>query len=305
MTSTVSAVFPELKISGTVSLNVPLSAHTTFKLGGPADIFVVPRSWQEVAQCIAFAKSRSLPYFILGGGSNLLISDAGFRGMVIQTSALRHYEIAGPELTVDAGYPVSEVSELAARNGLSGLEFIYGMPGTVGGAVWMNARCYGSEISGILCRVELLDENFQMICRDIMPGDFGYKISPFQNVSCVICRATFKLAPGNPEQILERMRANKKDRELKGHFLNPCAGSVFKNDRRFGKPTGQLIDELGLKGFSLGGARVADYHGNIIINTGTARARDVLGVMQVIETRVLAHYGFALEREVLLAGDWS
>jgi UDP-N-acetylmuramate dehydrogenase len=168
----------------------------------------------------------------------------------------------------------------------------------------MNARCYASSVSEVLTRVELLDETGTITEMEVDRDQFGYKRSPFQNSSSLILRASFALVPGDREQMQEKMRSIKQDRENKGHFLHPCAGSIFKNNRAFGSPTGKLIDSLCLKGTSIGDARVSELHGNIIVNTGSARAEAVLELIRLLETKVREVFGFELDREILLVGQW-
>jgi UDP-N-acetylmuramate dehydrogenase len=184
------------------------------------------------------------------------------------------------------------------------MEFAYSLPGSVGGAVWMNARCYEREVSDVLEFVDYVDPDFGQRRLAMRRDEWDYKVSPFQGMRGVILRAGFRLAPGNPRQVEDRMQEHRQDREKKGHFLFPCAGSVFKNNRAFGAPTGVIVDSLGMKGRRIGGAQVAPFHGNIIVNTGGATARDVLALIELVEDEVRRRLGFHLEREVLLVGEW-
>lgn len=294
----------QLKIAGRIEQNVPMKEHTSFQVGGPADIFITPASWGDVVKARTFCDENKIPLFILGGGANILVSDLGIRGAVLDMRTFQNCSVEHHLLHAEAGAAVSDVVELAWKNGLGGLEFIYGMPGSVGGAIWMNAQCYGRAVSETLESVEYLDETGNRKIYTARKEDFRYKHSPFQNKKWVICSAAFRLIPKNKSEIEAEMNKNKSDREAKGHYRYPSAGSAFKNNRAFGKPTGQMIDEAGLKGFSIGGAKVADYHGNIIINSGNAAARDILAVIEHVEREILNRFGFKLEREVLLAGEW-
>jgi UDP-N-acetylmuramate dehydrogenase len=178
------------------------------------------------------------------------------------------------------------------------------MPGTLGGAVWMNARCYEREIADCLLEAEYLDTE-QNLRRMLRRGeDFSYKTSPFQGRDWLILRARFALRPRNPGDIRREMEEHRRDREARGHYRFPSAGSVFKNNRAFGKPAGRIIDELGLRGFTLGGAAVAPYHGNIIINTGNATAADIRNLAEAVAGRVQTALGFNLEPEIRYVGDW-
>jgi UDP-N-acetylmuramate dehydrogenase len=302
--STLRELAAKIKIDGVLRQQEPMAGHTSFGIGGPADLYAAPASLQDVRTLLEQCAHHSIPHFLLGGGTNLLVSDAGIRGVAIDLSALGGMEADGSLLMASCGAPVSSVAELALGRGLSGMEFAFALPGTVGGAVWMNARCYERQVSDVLEFVEYLDADGKRQRLAMDPAQWSYKRSPFQGMGGVILRAAFRLEPGEPERIQERMRANRLDREQKGHFLFPCAGSVFKNDRSFGAPTGKLVDSLGLKGRRIGGAQVAPFHGNIIINTGGATARDVLALIELVEREVRTRLGFSLEREVVLAGQW-
>jgi UDP-N-acetylmuramate dehydrogenase len=204
-----------------------------------------------------------------------------------------------------AGTPVSAACEEAFRLGCRGLEFLYAMPGSVGGAVWMNARCYSRSVSDVLAEVEVAEPDGSV--RRHLPGpqEFDYKVSPYQSMDAWILRASFRLRRGEPRAILAAMQANRADREAKGHFLWPCAGSVWKNDRSFGEPTGRILDSLGCKGLRVGDAAVSDRHANIIVNLEQATAGQVMELMRIVEARVLEDRGYRLRREVLTVGDFE
>ncbi len=294
-----------IKIDGPVSLDEPMAAHTSFRIGGPADIFAVPSDAREAALVQGLCARESVPCFLLGGGTNILVSDKGIRGVVLDLSRIRGIAREGTSITALGGTPVSDVAAAARESGLSGMEFAFALPGSVAGAVWMNARCYEREVSDILSFVEYLDADF-IPCRYVMKkGDWAYKRSPFQAIAGAILSAGFALTPGDPGRIAAEMADHRQDRERKGHFLFPCAGSIFKNNRAFGAPTGKLIDSLGLKGTRAGGAQVAPFHGNIIVNADHARAVDVLSLIELLEREVSRCLGFKLEREVILVGDWA
>jgi UDP-N-acetylmuramate dehydrogenase len=291
-----------------VSYDEPMSRHTSFRIGGPADLYIRPRSAEEAARVYGLLNEQRIPAFVLGAGANILVSDLGIRGAVIDMSGLRGCSVArthkGATLEALAGTAMSEASALALEHGFSGLEFIYSMPGSVGGSVWMNARCYGRSISEVLLKVSYVEPSGGIATMDVNRRQFGYKHSPFQGRACLILDAAFTLEPGDPQAMGERMETIKRDREQKGHFLYPCAGSIFKNDRAFGNPTGKLIDSLGLKGRCIGGACVSQLHGNIIVNTGAASAEEVFQLIRLLETEVHQAYGFRLDREILLVGQW-
>jgi UDP-N-acetylmuramate dehydrogenase len=308
--STIEKILRKINIQGRISRDEPMSRHTTFRIGGPADLFLQPEDPAQLAALFALLHAEGIPCFALGGGANILVSDRGIRAAVVDLSALRGCRpLRGPggepRLECLAGTPVSAVCEQALRLALGGLEFLYSMPGSVGGAVWMNARCYSRSVSDVLAAVQLVDARGEVRLHEPHPGEFDYKVSPFQRMDALILRATFRLAPGDPQLIERAMQANRADREAKGHFLWPCAGSVWKNDRSFGQPTGRILDELGCKGLRVGDAAVSDRHANIIVNLGRATAAEVLELMRIIEARVLAERGYRLEREVLLVGEPS
>ncbi len=286
----------------------PLNRHTTFRIGGPADALVAPRETEDVRRVAAFCRDAGVPLFVLGGGANLLVADRGIRGVVLDTSALTGTDtLPGRPGTLRAwaGTPMDDLCRRALEAGLEGLAAFAAMPGSVGGSIWMNARCCEVSLSDRLEAVEELGDDLAVREEAARPGEFGYKRSPFQARRSVILRGTFRLQPGDPRRIRAEMEDRRRDREAKGHFLHPSAGSVFKNNRTFGRPTGAIIDALGLKGRRIGDAEVSSLHANIIVNRGCARAADVLALIRLIEGRVRARFGFALEREVLLVGDWG
>jgi UDP-N-acetylmuramate dehydrogenase len=207
-------------------------------------------------------------------------------------------------MEIRSGTAADEAAAAAAAAGLGGLEFLAGMPGTIGGAVWMNARCYERSVSDPLLETEILDESLNRVWVPLREGAFSYKKSPFQDRDVLILSARFVLKPRGQAEIRREMAEHRRDREAKGHYRFPSAGSAFKNDRSFGKPTGKLIDELGLRGLSAGGAQVAPWHGNIIINTGNAAAGDIRILTEKVAARVKAATGFVLEPEIRFVGEW-
>ncbi|HUZ18412.1 MAG TPA: UDP-N-acetylmuramate dehydrogenase [Spirochaetia bacterium] len=295
----------KINIAGSVAFDAPLAPLTTYRVGGPADLLVSPQSAEDIVSVLSLAKAEGIPVFILGGGANILVSDRGIRGIVIRMTSLSTMTITGERLAAQAGCEISDVSWQAASAGLGGLGFIFSMPGTVGGAVWMNARCYGSSISDILRLTEYIDENLDVRRVAPRPGDFDYKRSPFQKGGQVILAAEFALRRQDTADVFREMEGNRSDRERKGHFAAPSAGSVFKNNHAFGDPSGKIIDRLGLRGFRIGGAQVSHYHANMIINSGGATAEDIEHLIRHVARRVKDELGFELEREVIAVGDWQ
>jgi UDP-N-acetylmuramate dehydrogenase len=295
-----------------VRYNEPMARHCTFKTGGPADCFVRPSGAGFPAFTGALfekARAEGINVFILGGGANILVSDSGIRGIVLDTGGWAGEEERQERaMRFRAGTSLDDAAMIAAKAGLSGLEFLAGMPGSVGGAVWMNARCYGREIADVLVETDVMDFSLSPPKKLRMPAnrsEFGYKRSPFQGREAFILSAAFRLLPEGADQILARMDANRRDREEKGHYRFPSAGSVFKNNPDFGKPTGKIIDELGLRGLQIGGAKIADRHGNFIINTGGATAKDIRALTEEAAARVKESAGFILEPEILFVGEWG
>ncbi|NOY08831.1 MAG: UDP-N-acetylmuramate dehydrogenase [Spirochaetes bacterium] len=295
----------KINIKGRLFFDEPMEKHTTFRIGGPADLFCIPEDIEDLKVFFSFCMEEDIPYFTLGAGANILVSDMGIRGAVIDLSLLNGIKFDGTYLSVSAGTLISEASRYAEEKSLTGMEFIYSMPGSTGGSLWMNARCYGRSVSDILDSAEILTENLTVRKYQAKREDFGYKVSPFRKMKGIIINASFRLSQGTKKEISEKMAQIKVDREKKGHFLFPSAGSVFKNNRDFGMPAGKIIEKTGLRGFTIGGAKVSDYHANIIVNTGGARASDVLRLIELVENRVFKQFGFKLEREILLAGQWQ
>jgi UDP-N-acetylmuramate dehydrogenase len=290
--------------SGELRRNEPMAGHTTFQVGGPADVWARPSAecfLDFAAALLEKARALDVPLFILGGGANLVAADRGIRGVVLDTTGWTGCDFgeADASVTVRSGTPADTAADAAADRGRGGLEFLAGLPGSIGGAVWMNARCYEKEVSDALLRTEILDENLQRVWVPRSEEAFGYKKSPFQGRDTLIVAAEFHLERRAGEAIRADMAGFRQDREAKGHYRFPSAGSVFKNNRGFGKPTGRIIDELGLRGLRVGGAQVAPWHGNIIVNTGGATAADIRRLTELLAERVKRETGFELETEII------
>jgi len=301
----VKNLFEKINIKSPILFDEPMFRHTSFKIGGPADVFVSPLNQADLLYILKICRNEVTPYFILGNGSNILVSDDGIEGVVIDTSSLSKIETTEIGIKAECGALISRVSEEALACSLSGMEFIYSMPGTVGGAIWMNARCYDVSIGDIIETISYLDQGLTISTMKPEPSDFSYKKSPFQYKKTVILESTFKLLKGDPKTIKIEMDGHKNDREKKGQFLFPSAGSVFKNNRDFGKSTGEIIDSLSLKGFSIGDAMISTKHANIIVNNGKARAVDIDRLINYIEDRALQELGLSLETEILRVGRWQ
>jgi UDP-N-acetylmuramate dehydrogenase len=303
----------------TLRYDEPMYRHTTFKAGGPADLWIRPGKGifpEYAAALLKAAAEEEVPVFILGAGANLLVSDRGIRGIVLDTASWRGIgkredrgitpeARAGFSVGVCSGTSVDGLVDRLTIRGLSGLEFLAGMPGLVGGALWMNARCYEKSVSDVLLEAEIIDEALNRLWVPFKAGDFGYKKSPFQERKVLILSARFAVTFRNAAEIRREAMEHRRDREEKGHYRYPSAGSAFKNDRAFGAPAGKIIDGLGLKGLRSGDAQVAPWHGNIFINTGHASAADIRSLMDEVKRRVKEERGFDLESEIIFAGDWS
>lgn len=294
--------------------NEPLSNHTTFKIGGPAKEFLLPSTVDALANALMDCVNNGEKFFILGGGSNLVFADEGFSGKVICTRNVSDIFLGDDKLVhAQAGATISAFVNFCKNEGLCGFETFAGLPGTIGGAVFMNARCFEVEVSDVLESVKYLDMETGKICDyAFCKDDWAYKKSPFNDGKKLILEATFRPNTNTPGSdstpqalsaaIDEKCKYYINERRSKGHFEFPSAGSVFKNNHDFGKPSGKIIDEAGLRGFQMGGAKVADFHGNFIINVGNATAADVKGLVEKVKAVVLSKYGFALEEEIIFVG---
>lgn len=294
------------KINSTLPVfrGAPLASLTTFRIGGKADYLAEPETAEDAAALYTECRHAGIPVFILGCGANVLVSDQGIRGLTLSTRRLKTLARRNGELVFGAGWDIDAAAEKALAFGLRCLDFAAGMPSSVGGAVWMNARCYGSEISEIFSSALVATEN-GILEKTFQPEEWSYKISPFQSIDGIILQAAFRAFPDEPDKIEQDMEAHRKDREEKGHYRAPCAGSIFKNNRDFGQPSGVLIDQAGFKGLRIGGAQVSPWHGNIIINTGNATASEIRSLIEAVKDGLFSRTGFLLEEEVLYAGDWS
>ncbi|MEE0352811.1 MAG: UDP-N-acetylmuramate dehydrogenase [Treponema sp.] len=317
MTNRIRKIVENIKnlYKGRLLPDEPMSLHTTMKVGGNAELFAEPEDVFSLALVISECKKNFVDFFILGGGSNLIVSDEGFCGVVISMNAFSSIKFENRIVVCGSGVETSRAVEFFAENGISGMESFAGLPGTCGGACYMNARCYSNDISSKIKFVEYLDlENFdensykflekhiKMYHNNKDCAQWTYKHSPFMKKSVVITKVAFKAEECQLEKISELKAACEsfiKDREQKGHFKAPSSGSVFKNNRDFGEPSGKLIDEAGLKGAKIGGAQIAPWHGNIIINTGNATCSDIKKLVQLAQQKVKERTGFMLECEVV------
>ena len=279
-------------------LNCPLCKHSTFRIGGVVDLAVFPHSSDQLCQTLALLRGQEIPMRIIGNGSNVVFSDAGYRGVVVFTEKCRKIKIEDNILFADAGASLSAVASAARDENLSGLEFAFGIPGTLGGAVYMNAGAYGGSMSDVCISSEYYDLQTGQRGR-LTDGeqDFGYRTSVYQShPERVILSATLQLQKGNREQITQTMRTFWDKRRNTQPLELPNAGSIFK--RPEGHFAGKLIEDCGLKGLTVGGAQVSEKHAGFIVNIGGATCEDVKRLIEQIQTTVLQQTGVELECEV-------
>jgi len=302
--------------------NVSLKEYTAFKIGGLAKYFFVAKNKEDLKKAILWAKNKKIPFFILGGGGNVLFSDEGFRGLVIKLRNTRH-EIRNTKLIAEAGVPLQKLVLETAKKGLSGLENLAGIPGTLGGAIWGNAGAFGREIGDLVEEVKILKiENCKLQIAKLKNKDckFEYRDSIFKRKgSWIILEAVLKLKEGNKKEIEEKIREVLKLRKEKQPLEFPCAGSIFKNvpikkvpkkiQEKFKRkikngflPAGALIEAAGLKGYQIGGAKISEKHANFIVNVEGARASEVIQLIKKIKKEVKKKFKVQLEEEIRLVG---
>ncbi len=295
--------FEELIGPENVLNDEPMKNHTTFKIGGPADIFLMPKTEEQIANVLKIAKENSYPIFILGNGSNLLVGDKGIRGAVLCLyKNLNRLEVSGDEIYAGAGVLLSAASAMAANSGLSGLEFASGIPGTIGGAVYMNAGAYGPEMKDVIVSVRCMDSDGNIMELKNEECEFGYRHTRFTDSNMVILGCTMRLQHGDVDEIRAKILDLTKRRVTKQPVEKPSAGSIFK--RPEGYFAGTLIEEAGLKGKKCGSAEVSEKHAGFIINSGDATAKDVLELIEFVKKTVYDKNGVMLEPEVKLVGEF-
>ena len=323
------------KFTGRLCFDEPMRERTSFQIGGNAPLFLEPADERSLVFALEFLRAAEIPYFVLGGATNVVISDKGFDGAVISTRALNGIKkIEGEERAAfaeavgiarplygtnagnggadtvfaqcGAGVSVADFVEFCTENCMSGMETFSGLPGTVGGALYMNARCFERSFSDVfVCADFLTMPEMRHDRLAFSPGDWDYKTSPFQNTNNIILSAVFALTQLLPEEksaVAARCAHYIEERVLRGHFKFPSAGSVFRNNRVFGKPSGKIIDDAGLCGMRIGGAQIAPWHGNLIINTGGATQKDVKELVDFIVNRVKEKRNFILQPEIIFCG---
>lgn len=278
--------------------------HTSFKIGGPADAMAFPQNSSELVEIIKFCVSNKIPYMIMGNGTNLLVSDNGIRGLIVKINDnMNSYNVNGDILELEAGMLISKASKLALEHSLSGLEFAEGIPGTVGGAVIMNAGAYNGEMSQVVSETDYLDDEGNIITISNEQHEYGYRTSIIQKRNGTVLKTRLLLQKGDYSKIKSQMDEFNFKRRDKQPLEWPSAGSVFK--RPAGFFVGKLIDDCGLRGFNIGGAQISDKHSGFIINRGNATCRDVLSLIEYIQITVERNFGVKLEPEIRIVGEFQ
>ena len=285
-----------------IYLNEPMKKHTTFRVGGPADVLVQPDE-TALAAILALCRQNHVPYSFIGNGSNLLVGDKGIRGVVIEmTDPMGNIEVDGTKITAQAGAMLSKIANTAASNGLGGMEFAAGIPGSVGGAVVMNAGAYGGEMKDIIEKVYVLDENGAQLELDRDALDLGYRHSCIPEKKYIVTKVVLELVPRDEAEIRSEMKELNEKRAEKQPLQYPSAGSTFK--RPEGYFAGKLIMDAGLRGYQVGGAQVSEKHCGFVINKGDATAADICQLMRDVSDKVQAQFGVVLEPEVKMIGEF-
>ena len=303
MTDRISRRFCEIVGENKVLEQEPMARHTTFRIGGPADYFVELGSIEQIRAAIQVCREENLPWFVLGRGSNLLVSDKGYRGVILSIyKDFQKTEIQGETVTVQAGVLLTTLSGKVLDASLTGLEFASGIPGTIGGAVVMNAGAYGGEMQDIVRKVTVLDQDGEVRTLTCGEMQFGYRTSLAKKKGYIVLGAELTLKQGEKEKIREEMQTLKAKRIEKQPLEFPSAGSTFK--RPEGYFAGKLIMDAGLRGAAVGGAQVSEKHCGFVVNTGNATAADVRELMRQVQGKVQEQFGVHLEPEVRFLGEF-
>ena len=284
-----------------VRFDEPMSKHTSFKIGGPADIVCLPENLFEIQKLIKYFKEKAINFIIIGNGSNLLVSDEGICGAVIKIgNQMSEIKISGEELYAEAGALLSKTANAALNAELSGMEALSGIPGTIGGAVYMNAGAYGTEIKDVLKEVTFIDSDGNLKTLPCEELELGYRKSIFTNKDYIVLSCVLKLKKGDKTEILANMKDYTKRRTDKQPLTYPSAGSTFK--RPEGYFAGKLIEDSGLKGYSIGGAKISELHAGFIINYNNATANDVKELIKYAQNTVFEKFGVEIEPEIKIIG---
>lgn len=294
-------LFNEFYDINDIKIDEKLSEYVNFKVGGPADILLIPNSKEQVIKSIKICKENNIPFYLIGNGSNILVRDGGFRGVVLSLKNVKNIYVDGEKIEAECGVMLKEVSDKAIENSLTGFEFACGIPGTIGGAVFMNAGAYDGEISKAIESAEVIDENCNIIRLSREELDFGYRSSLVMKKGYTVLSAVFKLEKGQVKTIKELIEDLTNKRESKQPLEYPSVGSTFK--RPTGYFAGKLIQDAGLKGYSIGGAAVSEKHSGFVINKGNATAKDITDLIKHIQDEVKKQFGVDLHPEVRIIGE--
>lgn len=294
-------LFSEIYDESQIQLDAKMSEHIYFKVGGPVDILLTPDKVQQLRDTISICKNNNIPYYVIGNGSNLLVKDGGIRGVVIRLCELNKIECNGNKIKAECGALLKDVSAAATKANLAGLQFACGIPGSVGGAVFMNAGAYDGEISFVIESAEVLNENQEIIELSKEDLDLGYRQSVVMQKGYIVVSATFALTPGDHDKIQSRVDELTHRREERQPLEYPSAGSTFK--RPEGYFAGKLIEDAGLKGYTVGGACVSEKHAGFVINKSNGTAKDVLDVIHHVQEEVKKQFGVDLHTEVRILGE--
>ena len=304
MRENIISKFEEVIGKDRVLTEEPMKKHTTFRLGGAADYFLCPAKAEQVAELIHICREEKIPYFVLGNGSNLLVSDSGYRGAVIQIfKNMNEIHVKGTQVHVQAGALLSATAKKALEAELTGMEFASGIPGTIGGAAVMNAGAYGGEMKDIIKSVTVLTTEGEIRILDASELKFGYRTSVIKEKGYIVLEAVIQLCPGEKEKIQNRMEELKVQRVTKQPLEYPSAGSTFKRPEGFF--AGKLIQDCGLRGYRVGGAQVSEKHCGFVINTGDAAAADVWQLIRDVQEKVYQQFQVKLEPEVKFLGNFD
>jgi UDP-N-acetylmuramate dehydrogenase len=288
-------------IEGRVLVEAPMRQFTSIKVGGPADSLFFPKDVDELRKLVRYARRKSIPFFIIGKGTNLVVRDKGVRGWVISlTQGMKKIQLNGEVVEAEAGLPLQRLVQFTIQKGLTGLEPFFGIPGTVGGGLAMNAGAWGAELKDVLHSITLMKEDGEVVERSRPRLKFSYRRLDVPS-SWIILKGRFQMKKGKKEEILERVKSYSEMRKRTQPLDYPSAGSIFKNPKE--GPAGKWIEEAGLKGFRMGQAMISDRHANFIINLGKATAEEVIDLMELVERKIYEKKGISLEREVEVVGE--
>ena len=280
-----------------ILVNEKMNKHTSFKVGGVADFFVTVHDHQELIYVLKVARSLRIKTYILGNGTNVIVKDNGFRGIIIKLD-FKHLKIEKDKIVAGAGVPVALLSEFTYRKGIVGYEFLAGIPGTVGGAVKMNAGAFGGEIRDILLETTIIDEKYNLKKLDNQSHNFSYRNSIFFEKKWIIVGSSFKIEKGSIDEIKEKRKSFMQTRREKQPIEFPNAGSIFKRGEDC--IPAKLIDDAGLKGYSIGGAQISEKHAGFIVNKGNATSTDIIKLIKYTKEIIKEKYGIELQQEVIV-----